>query len=56
MTYDIIKEGENMIQWKYKQLLEAAEDMATALIELNPNSSFAEMVIKRFEEVRDGRL
>lgn len=62
MTYDIIKEWENVVddfkksQWKYKQLLDAAEDMATALMELNPDSRFAQKVIKRFEEVRDGRL
>jgi hypothetical protein len=60
----MIKERESMIsdfkkliqekEWKYKNLLEAAEDMATALIELNPDSKFAQKVIQRFEEVRDG--
>lgn len=61
MSYDIIKEWENVnndfkkMQWKYSQLLEAAEDMATALMELNHDSRFAQKVIKRFEEVRDAK-
>ena len=39
--------------WKYQRLLDAAEDLATALIELSPDSNFAKRVIKSFEEVRD---
>ena len=53
-TIDFAKMAQES-QWKYKQLLEAAEDMATALMELAPESRFAQKVIKRFEEVRDHR-
>lgn len=48
---DLIKEKD----WKYKQLLDAAEDLATALMELAPDSKFAAKVIQAFEKVRDGR-
>jgi hypothetical protein len=41
--------------WKYKQLLDAAEDLATALMELAPESKFAAKVIRAFEKVRDGK-
>jgi hypothetical protein len=50
-----LKKHMEMTAYKYIQLLEAAEDMATALMELAPESRFAQKVIKRFEEVRDHR-
>lgn len=39
--------------FQYQKLLEAAEDLVTALIELAPDSHFAKRVIKDFERVRD---
>jgi hypothetical protein len=41
------------LEWKYKRLLDAAEDLATALMELAPDSKFAAKVIEAFEKVRD---
>lgn len=51
-----MKKGDELevLTIKYRKLLEAAEDLATALMELNPDSSFATTVIQNFEKVRDG--
>lgn len=38
---------------RIKKLLEVSEDLATALLELNPDSELAIKVIKNWETVRD---
>jgi hypothetical protein len=47
--HDVVKEKD----FQFAKLLEAAEDLVTALIELAPDSYQAAQAIKDFKRVRD---
>ena len=46
--FDLIDQKE-----KYRRLLEAAESLKTALIQLNPSSEYASFLVKLFDQIKD---